>query len=48
MKAKKPAPPVLRDDRTPEESLSKMKDFTRRLIQVPKSEAVKVRKRRQS
>lgn len=38
--------PALREDRTPEESLERMKDFTRRIIAVPKNEAVKPKRKR--
>ncbi len=46
MIGKTPKPPAIREDRTPEESLERMKDFTRRIIAVPKSEAVKPKRKR--
>ena len=46
MTGKIPKPPAIREDRSPKESLERMKDFKRRIIAVPKSEAVKLKKRK--
>ncbi len=42
---KKPTTPA--PERTPEQALERMREFTRRLVAVPKAEAVKPKKRPQ-